>query len=955
MDPLSALSVAAAVVQFLDFSGTIVASTYKIYKSSSKKNEGNDTLTSITARLINLNSELERSASFSPTSKIDQEIITLCQQCKKTADILLDALRQLSAGSNVTLWDSFRMALRNVWSQGEIDALQSRLDAYRQQISMHILVGLRGQIQYLQRENDRRDDEINVSLQTTQDLAMKILGVVDTQKKFQTDIIRAINRSNSWTGQYQPKTLEPHKLDTRDLDDFNARLLHILQFHEIGMREGAIADPHASTLGWLFEPSSSTGSGPTFSDWLAEDVPFYWIAGKAGSGKSTLMKHLYESPLLADRLQRWAAGDELRILCFYFWNADADIQMSLEGLVRTLLFQALEKDNSYIPICFPNRYETRLMFPDEAVYQPAFTWNELEGALKAYLQEASKHRKLFLLIDGLDEFGGQPLGIIKFVNTLPARRVKVCVSSRPWVAFEDAFGSKPSLRLDDYTKPDIRSFVEVNFRANPGFVARERLDPDYAAQIIQNVSEKAEGVFLWVSLVVRSLMEGFSGGERLSDLQERLDELPSDLEQLFLKILNKLNPKQLQRSAQFFQMLRLARRQISSLEFSFADEDSAERIYKMDITPLSTREVEARVEILARRLNECCKGLIEIPKVRGKAKPDGKVSYLHRTVSDFWSKNENKKRLVDMQGNDFNPYVRLCLARIAMLKVMMKIDRDYFWDTLIYGVGYAKAAEARSKEPLPKLFVELARVADDLSARCDRNGEAYLATLMNSPAIRWDPDDRKISYTWPWMFTDFRPKANFLALAAIYGLKSYLDFLTTSLTPRMRTQVCSIALHYALLPGDRVAEKYYSVLNVAEGKTSYHKDDLIMMLLKNGADPNYVNPATNRTAWETLWDQYDYPRYTTANAFLDAGADPDALLHHKYRHWILDHNREGRQIFDLCKQVKRRNRGSLRANFVNLWSARPKSRSPAPNIDRHNRKEGDRSEFLYQLQQSYRT
>lgn len=143
MDPLSALSVAAAVVQFLDFSGTIVTSTYKIYKSTSKKNEGNDTITSITAQLVDLTSELERSATVSPVSKVDQEIIILCQQCKKTADNLLDALKQLNAGSGVTLWDSFKIALRSVWSQGEIDALQGRLDSYRQQISMHILVALR--------------------------------------------------------------------------------------------------------------------------------------------------------------------------------------------------------------------------------------------------------------------------------------------------------------------------------------------------------------------------------------------------------------------------------------------------------------------------------------------------------------------------------------------------------------------------------------------------------------------------------------------------------------------------------------------------------------------------------------------------------------------------------------------------------------------------------------------
>lgn len=562
------------------------------------------------------------------------------------------------------------------------------------------------------------------------------------------------------------------------------------------------------------------------------------------------MEHLYESPHLAQSLQKWAAGEELRILCFYFWNAASDIQMSLQRLVRTLLFQALEQNQQYIPLCFPSRFETRLMFPDEVIFRPPLMWDELLDGLKAYLQEASKEKKLFLLLDGLDEFGGQPLEIIDFVSTLPGHRVKVCVSSRPWVAFEDAFGSKPSLRLHDYTKNDVRSYVEVNFRANPGFIAREQLDPEYAAKIVDNVSEKASGVFLWVSLVVRSLMEGFSGGERLSDLQERQDELPSDLEELFLNILDKLNAKQLRSSAQFFQMMRLARRQISNLEFSFADEESAERIYKMEIKPMSARQIEARVEILRRRVNECCKGLMELSTQQGKVKPHEPVNYLHRTVGDFWNKPENKKRLVNLQGDGFNPYTRLCLARIAMLKTTPFPENEDFWGYLMYGIGYAKAAEGRANSHLPEMFTELGRVAISLDDAAPDKAR-YLRNW--SPAIQQNVRDvESLAYrAWPWKLDNNLDVPNFLPLGTILRLKSYLDFLVASSHENARISICSMALHYTLLPRYRVTEKYSAIIDVAEGMTTYDKDGLIKMLLKCGADPNHQNPATGRTAWET--------------------------------------------------------------------------------------------------------
>jgi hypothetical protein len=63
-----------------------------------------------------------------------------------------------------------------------------------------------------------------------------------------------------------------------------------------------------------------------------------------------------------------------------------------------------------------------------------------------------------------------------------------------------------------------------------------------------------------------------------------------------------------------------------------------------------------------------------------------------RSVSE-WNKTENKKRLISLQGDGFNPYTQLCLARIAMLKMLPQNAEEQFWDIFVYGIGYAKAAE----------------------------------------------------------------------------------------------------------------------------------------------------------------------------------------------------------------------------------------------------------------------
>jgi hypothetical protein len=51
-------------------------------------------------------------------------------------------------------------------------------------------------------------------------------------------------------------------------------------------------------------------------------------------------------------------------------------------------------------------------------------------------------------VDGLDEFFGKPADLIDYLKSVAVLlNVKLCVASRPWPVFEDAFDQCPSLRL----------------------------------------------------------------------------------------------------------------------------------------------------------------------------------------------------------------------------------------------------------------------------------------------------------------------------------------------------------------------------------------------------------------------------------------------------------------------------------------------------------------------------
>lgn len=68
--------------------------------------------------------------------------------------------------------------------------------------------------------------------------------------------------------------------------------------------------------------------------------------------------------------------------------------------------------------------------------------------------------KMCFLIDGLDEFDGdhEEMGML-FQQISISKNVKVCLSSRPWVVFEQLFNTSPMLRLHLLTYDDIERYV----------------------------------------------------------------------------------------------------------------------------------------------------------------------------------------------------------------------------------------------------------------------------------------------------------------------------------------------------------------------------------------------------------------------------------------------------------------------------------------------------------------
>jgi hypothetical protein len=259
-----------------------------------------------------------------------------------------------------------------------------------------------------------------------------------------------------------------------------------------------IAEAHQETFRWIYEDPELK-----FTKWLRNGHGIYWISGKAGCGKSTLMKFLYGNPKTRQNLP--SDIDNVCILGFFFHDRGPhQLLKSQEGLFRAILHRILSKYRQLIPVVLPRQWGTlkrQLASRDHDHNRiPNLSLSGLKEAFRAIVGQKVLRLRLFLVIDGLDEFSGQHKDIIAVLDELirPSSdsmvQVQLCLSSRPLLAFENAYLTYPHLKVQDLTSGDIKCYVTDEFNKDPNLKQLITDDPMTSNQIMEEILEKAEGV-----------------------------------------------------------------------------------------------------------------------------------------------------------------------------------------------------------------------------------------------------------------------------------------------------------------------------------------------------------------------------------------------------------------------------------------------------------------------------
>lgn len=518
----------------------------------------------------------------------------------------------------------------------------------------------------------------------------------DVGESLKSAILDAIYESEKNSSTTEPRMFEIPSVKRQSLKE---KVLSKMAYPDILIREQSVATAHEKTFQWIFEKEKQRDvPWASFCQWLeAPDTQLYWITGKAGSGKSTMMRYVSqqpagdnpsnqpESPEIQSRcfpfLKKWAGNQPLLIASFYFWAVGSPMQRSKEGMLRTLLHELVKQaEPEMIATMAPESWEALYLFDEDP--RP-YSEDLLQRMLFRALQYLSDNNKICIFIDGVDEFKGEHGDLVEFFRKiLCAPPIKLCVSSRPWQLFADAFHDKPSLKLEDLTLADITAYIQSQLHPDPAFALLRTMEPSFSDNLVSNIAAKADGVFLWVNLVVASLQKGIQAGDRISDLQRRLDQLPQDLEGLFGRILDDLDPEYLNHAAQYFQLMEasLSVALPNVMVFAYADEEDENFGVEFPFAPIDKRIFQVTRDVMKKRLNSRCMGLLEITE-QSEESADvfadasrSTVKYLHRTVRDYLARAGVQEKL-DLRSRrsaglhqGFDPHLRLCAAQLAFCK-----------------------------------------------------------------------------------------------------------------------------------------------------------------------------------------------------------------------------------------------------------------------------------------------
>ncbi|KAF5593532.1 RGT2-Sensor of high external glucose concentration [Fusarium pseudocircinatum] len=307
-------------------------------------------------------------------------------------------------------------------------------------------------------------------------------------------------------------------------------LLAALRFDGMNARREAISAP--STRNWLIQ-------NPKFRLWAVptgRNENLFFIKGKPGAGKSTLMKDIV-------RLTQNAQRRDRDFICadFFVDAGGKPLQRCSAGIFRSLLYQLLSQSKICSAVTPMNSERDTLISSIKDIVSSAFMPSKVlnETLVQNLLTQTllylgSLGTAVVIFVDALDELGvemqRQQVGFWSTQQQFH-QRLRICLSCRefPNITVNGCL----ELSLDACNQDDILTYISRRMHTRIS-----RHEHSWRQKLTGKISSLSSGVFLWVVLVVDEVLRSYDDGASLPELLRLIEKTPPELEKLYEKILD---------------------------------------------------------------------------------------------------------------------------------------------------------------------------------------------------------------------------------------------------------------------------------------------------------------------------------------------------------------------------------------------------------------------------------
>lgn len=271
-------------------------------------------------------------------------------------------------------------------------------------------------------------------------------------------------------------------------------------------------------------------SDNTFTSWVNKDIPILWVAGNPGAGKSYLSANIIS--YLVEHYPQGVQHPSRVSVAYFFFRDDNPKTRSFRQALRDIAYQICQNDPIYASYVSSKCHSTEDTETLESAWRTLF--------VEFFTKSKFVGSNVYIVLDGVDEaFQDDWKQFFELANdineAITQNRIQLVMVGRPQLSdfIAEAFSMEhvPTVFVtSEKNSPDIIRYIQSSIQKSS---ILKRVSAKLRNEIVEHLSEGAQGMFLWVDLMLKEILRKRSEG----GIRKAMNEAPKGLTEMLQHVL----------------------------------------------------------------------------------------------------------------------------------------------------------------------------------------------------------------------------------------------------------------------------------------------------------------------------------------------------------------------------------------------------------------------------------